>query len=158
MNLFQNLNKTAANLDPEKNQWYRQKISGLVKKADFNAKITEAKNKIPSTTGLVTSFALTAVENETPNACSLLRKKKQIMIQIFQILIKINVMQKYQVLKKKKKSTAGYNKCTKDIVGDNIKRKNLVDKSDISEFKNNAGLDKKSSNISKKSWTTSRAK
>ena len=45
--------------------------------------------------------------------------------------------------KKKKKSTAGYNKSTKDIVGDNIKRKNLVDKSDISEFKNNAGLDKK---------------
>ena len=77
MNLFQNLNKTAANLDPEKNQWCRQKISGLVKKADFNAKITEAKNKIPSTTGLVTSFALTAVENETPNVCSLLRKKKK---------------------------------------------------------------------------------
>ena len=78
-------------------------LVGILKKADFNAKITEAKNKIPSTTGLVTSFALTAVENETPNVCSLLRKKKQIMIQIFQILIKINVMQKYQVLKKKKK-------------------------------------------------------
>ena len=46
-------------------------------------------------------------------------------------------------MKKKKKSTSGYNKSTKDIVGDNIKRKNLVDKSDISEFKSNAGLDKK---------------
>ena len=45
--------------------------------------------------------------------------------------------------KKKKKSTSSYNKSTKDIVGDNIKRKNLVDKSDISEFKSNAGLDKK---------------
>ena len=44
--------------------------------------------------------------------------------------------------KQKKNSTAGYNKSTKDIVGDNIKRKNLVDKSDISEFKSNAGLDK----------------
>ena len=53
--------------------------------------------------------------------------------------------------KKKKNSTAGYNKSTKDIVGDNIKRKNLVDKSDISEFKNNAGLNEKSSKISKKS-------
>ena len=83
MNLFQNLNKTAANLDPEKNQWYRQKISGLVKKADYNAKITEAKNKIPSTTGLVTSFALTAVENETPNVCSLLRKKNRLWFKYF---------------------------------------------------------------------------
>ena len=49
----------------------------LLKKADFNAKITEAKNKIPSTTGLVTSFVLTAVENETPNVCSLLKKNKK---------------------------------------------------------------------------------
>ena len=39
-------------------------ISGLVKKADFNAKITEAEGRIPSISGLATSSALTSVDNK----------------------------------------------------------------------------------------------
>ena len=40
--------------------------SDLVKKTDFNAKITEVEGKIPNITGLATSSALTAVETKIP--------------------------------------------------------------------------------------------
>ena len=40
-------------------------------------------------------------------------------------------------------TTADYNKVTKDKVANNIKSKNLVDKSVIAEFINNAEVDKK---------------
>ena len=36
----------------------------MVKKTDFNSKITEVEGKIPSISGLATSSALTAVENK----------------------------------------------------------------------------------------------
>ena len=39
--------------------------SGLVKKTDYNAKVTEGK--IPSISGLSTNAALAAVEYKTPN-------------------------------------------------------------------------------------------
>ena len=54
-------------------------------------------------------------------------------------------------------TTADYNKFTKDIVDNNIKIKNVVDKPDIAGFINNTSLDeKKTSNISNKSWIKSR--
>ena len=37
--------------------------SGLVKKLDYNANVTEIENKIPTISGLATNAALTAVEN-----------------------------------------------------------------------------------------------
>ena len=49
-------------------------IRGLVKKADYNAKISEKKNKNPTICGLATNFALAAVENKLPNISS---RKKQ---------------------------------------------------------------------------------
>ena len=39
----------------------------LLKKTDYNAKITEIEGKIPSITGLATSSALTAAENKIPD-------------------------------------------------------------------------------------------
>ena len=42
----------------------------MVKKTNFNSKISEVKSKIPS----ITSFALTAVENKIPNVNNLVRK------------------------------------------------------------------------------------
>ena len=41
--------------------------SGLVRKTDYNAKITEIEGKIPSISGLATNAALTAVESKIPN-------------------------------------------------------------------------------------------
>ena len=53
---------------------------GLVKKTDYNAKITEIESKISSISSLAANFALTAVENKIPDVSSLV-KKKQIMTQ-----------------------------------------------------------------------------
>ena len=41
--------------------------SGLVKKTDLNANISEIEWKIPSITSLVTNAALTVVENKIPD-------------------------------------------------------------------------------------------
>ena len=49
--------------------------SGLVKKADYNAKITEIKDKRPYNYGLATNAALTTVEHKMPNISSLVKRK-----------------------------------------------------------------------------------
>ena len=46
----------------------------LLKKTDYNAKITEIEGKIPSIRGLATNAALTAVENKIPNISNLIKK------------------------------------------------------------------------------------
>ena len=49
-------------------------ISDLVKKTNFNAKVTEAEGKIRNITRLVTSSALTAAENKIPDVNNLVKK------------------------------------------------------------------------------------
>ena len=49
-------------------------VSSLVKKADYNTKVTEIKGKIPSTTGPATDSELTAVENKIPDVSSLVKR------------------------------------------------------------------------------------
>ena len=49
-------------------------ISNLVKKTDFNTKVTEIEGKIPSTICLATNSELTAVENKIPDVSSLVKK------------------------------------------------------------------------------------
>ena len=51
----------------------------LLKKTDYNAKITEIEGKITIVNGLATNAALTAVENKILNISNLV--KKQIMVQ-----------------------------------------------------------------------------
>ena len=41
--------------------------SGLLKKTDYNAKISEIESKLPSIGSLVTNAALTTVENKIPD-------------------------------------------------------------------------------------------
>ena len=48
---------------------------GLFNKTDYNAKITEIENKIPSISGLATNGALTTVENKIPNNSSLVKNQ-----------------------------------------------------------------------------------
>ena len=48
--------------------------SGLVKKTDYNTKITEIEDKIPDISGLATKTALTTVENEIPSITGLVKK------------------------------------------------------------------------------------
>ena len=48
---------------------------GLVKKADYNAKITDIEEEMSSITNLATTTtALSAVENEIPNVSTLVEK------------------------------------------------------------------------------------
>ena len=47
----------------------------MLKKADYDAKLTELESKIPDVSILATKTALTAVENEIPIVGSLLKKK-----------------------------------------------------------------------------------
>ena len=49
-------------------------VRGLVKKTDFNTKVTEIDGKIPSISGLPTNSALTVVENKIPNVSNLVLK------------------------------------------------------------------------------------
>ena len=46
----------------------------LLKKTDYNAKITEIEDKIPSISGLSTNAALPAAENKIPNIRTLVKK------------------------------------------------------------------------------------
>ena len=47
--------------------------SGLIKKTDYNTKITETEGKIPNVSNLATKTALTTVENKMPNVSSLVK-------------------------------------------------------------------------------------
>ena len=49
----------------------------LLKKTDYNAKITEIESKIPSISGLATTAALPTVENEKTDVRNLVKKKEQ---------------------------------------------------------------------------------
>ena len=46
----------------------------LLKKTDYNAKITEIEGKIPDVSCLATKAALTAAENKIPNISNLVEK------------------------------------------------------------------------------------
>ena len=46
----------------------------VIKKTDYNNKITEIRGKIPDVSNLATKTALTSVENKTPDTSSLVKK------------------------------------------------------------------------------------
>ena len=101
--------------------------SELVKKIDYNDKITEIGSKIPSISGLATSFPLTIVENKIINISNLVKRT--------------DYDAKISGIKSKYITTDDYNKFTKDIVTSKVKSEGLINKSDIAGFINNADLD-----------------
>ena len=102
-----------SNLKKE-NKWCRKK--------DYNAKIYEIEDKIPSITGLATTAALTAVENKIPDIINLVKKKTT------------NYDAK---IESKYFTSTDYNKFTSQTLYAKIKQKELVDKSAIARFTNN---------------------
>ena len=48
--------------------------SNLVKKTDYNTKITELENKIPDISNLATKTTLTTFENKIPSTSNLIKK------------------------------------------------------------------------------------
>ena len=71
---------------------------------------------------------MTAAENKIPDVNNLVKKT--------------NCDAKISEIENKYITTTDYNKFTKNIVDNNIKSKNLVDKSAIAGFINNVDLDK----------------
>ena len=59
--------KTKTDTDKTELENANPDTSGLVKKTDYNAKITEIEDKITTITGFATTSALTAVEIKIPN-------------------------------------------------------------------------------------------
>ena len=49
-------------------------VSSLIKKTEFNTKVTEIESKIPIISGLATTSAFTAVDNKIPDVSSLITK------------------------------------------------------------------------------------
>ena len=51
-------------------------VTSLVKKTDFNTKVTEIEGKIPDVSSLVTNSALTVVKNKITDVSSLVKKNR----------------------------------------------------------------------------------
>ena len=101
----------------------------LLKKENHNTKIEiEIERKIFSIGGAATSPVLNAVKNKTPDVSNLVKKNYDATM--------TDIENKYI-------TTADNNKFTKDIVANNMKSKNLVDKFAIGGFISSDGLDKK---------------
>ena len=101
--------------------------SGLVKKTDYNAKINEIENKIPSISGLATNAALTANENKIPNISSLV-EKTDYNTKITEIEKKLtyHIQDKYI-------TTPDFNKLTTENFAARLKQADLVTKTDFDE-------------------------
>ena len=99
--------------------------SSLVKKTDYNTKITELKNKIPDVNDLATKTALTAVENKIPNVSNLVNKTNY-NTKINEIKHKLNDHNhdKYS-------DTSEFNKLIADVFNARIAQANLITKTDF---------------------------
>ena len=98
---------------------------GLVKKTDYNAKITEIESKISSISSLAANFALTAVENKIPDVSSLVKKT------IYDI--KINELEKKLTDHNHDKyiTTPEFNTLAADVFNARLAQANLVTKTDF---------------------------
>ena len=101
----------------------------LVKKTNYNATIKDIESKIPNISGLAIHSALTAVEDKVPDISNLAKKT--------------GYNAKITNSENKYIATADYKKFATNIVANSIKSKNLVNKSAIAGFINNANLDKR---------------
>ena len=83
-------------------------LVNLLKKTDYNAKITEIESKIPSISSLATNSALTAVENKIPDISNLVKKtdfdtKYQRLKKKLLIMILINILLLQNLINQQKK-------------------------------------------------------
>ena len=85
--------------------------SGLVNKTDYNAKIKDIEDKIPSIANIATAVAFTTVENKIPNVSNLVKK--------------VDYVEKIKEIEGKYFTTSHYNKSTNNILGTKIKNKKI---------------------------------
>ena len=99
--------------------------SGLVKKTDYNAKITELECKIPSISGLATNAVLTTVENKIPNISSLV-KKTDYDVKITEIKKKLTDHNHDKYI-----TTPEFNTLAADVFNARLAQANLITKTDF---------------------------
>ena len=112
--------------------------SGLVKKTDYNAKISEIEGKIPSISDLATNAAFTVVENKTPDVSNLVKKNQWIEKKITN-----HCHDKYI-------TTLEFNKLTTEHFAARSRQANFENKNDIANSVNKTDFDKKLKNFNKK--------
>ena len=94
--------------------------NGLVKKTNYNIKITEVGGKIPDVINLATKSALTTVENKIPDLCSLV-KKTDYNTKITEIENKLNNDDHDKCI-----TTPRFNTLAADVFNATLPRTNLV--------------------------------
>ena len=99
--------------------------SGLVKKTDYNTKITKIKGKIPDSSNLATKTALTTVENKIPSISNLV-KKTDYNTEITDIENKLNNHDHDKYI-----NTSEFNKLAVDVFNARIAQVNLITKTDF---------------------------
>ena len=112
-------------------------ITNLATTAALNAKIKEAKNKIPNITNLATTTALTAVENRIPNVSNLV-KKTDCNTKISEIENKIAADHDHDNYI----TTQKFDKFTLENFTARLAQASLASKSDIAQFVKKTNLNK----------------
>ena len=102
-------------------------LIGLLKKANYNAKISEVENKIPSISGLTTNAALAAVENKIPDVSSLV-KKTDYNTKVSEIEKKLTDQNHDKYI-----TSPEFNKLTAKNFAARLKQANLVTKTDFDD-------------------------
>ena len=102
-------------------------LIGLLKKANYNAKISEVENKIPSISGLATNTALAAVENKIPDVSSLV-KKTDYNTKVSEIEKKLTDQNHDKYI-----TSPEFNKLTAKNFAARLKQANLVTKTDFDD-------------------------
>ena len=103
------------------------RISGLVKKTDYDAKITEIEGKIPDVSSLATKTTLTTVENKIPSTSKLL-KKADYNTKVTDIKNKLNNHNHDKYI-----TTPEFNILVADVFNATIAQANLITKTDFDD-------------------------
>ena len=99
--------------------------SDLVKRTDYNTKITEIKGKIPDISSLATKTALTTVENKIHDVSGLV-KKTDYNTKVTEIENKLNNHNHDKFI-----TTPEFNTLAADVFNTRLKRANLVSRTDF---------------------------
>ena len=99
--------------------------SGLVKKTDYNTKITEIEDKIPDIRGLAIKTALTTVDNKIPSI-SCLVKKTDCNTKIIDIENKLNNHNHDEYV-----ANSEFNTLAADVFNARLAQANLITKTDF---------------------------
>ena len=98
----------------------------FVKKTDYNTKITEIEGKFPDISDLLTKTALTTVENKIPSITGLVKKKTDYNTKITDIENKLNNHNHDKYV-----ATSEFNTLAANVFNTRLAQTNLITKADF---------------------------